>query len=151
MKRKVLVQSCKSKANNKAYKAKTSINNKIIHYIISKVASSREYENRKISIIQKRVYMNVCACVLKGWWLIVCVCECGYEDVIVFFLTNLKDMKRFCSVSQEKKNPRLFFPIHQQKSPRNYHVNMMYMCLCSYVSVGVPPGVNWKYHPPGAL
>lgn len=59
MKRKVLVQSCKSKANNKAYKAKTSINNKIIHYIISKVASSREYENRKISIIQKRV-LNVC-------------------------------------------------------------------------------------------
>lgn len=63
MKRKVLVQSCKSKANNKAYKAKTSINNKIIHYIISKVASSREYENRKISIIQKMsIYECVCVC-----------------------------------------------------------------------------------------
>lgn len=63
MKRKVLVQSCKSKANNKAYKAKTSINNKIIHYIISKVASSREYENQKISIIQKKsIYECVCVC-----------------------------------------------------------------------------------------
>lgn len=63
MKRKALVQSCKSKANNKAYKAKTSINNKIIHYIISKVVSSRECENRKNQYnTKKSIYECVCVC-----------------------------------------------------------------------------------------